>query len=155
MLELFYKINSKATIKVDGKTPQEVFENLATMMGVFSIQKCGACGSDEIKYVSRKAQGEKNKIYNYLECWCDKCFSRLSFGISDNGQIYPKVKLSQLAVEKSESDKKRFEENEAYAKKNYGNLMNGGWHKYKTEKPVQKQEAQQPVIEEKEVETPF
>jgi hypothetical protein len=134
MLELFHKINAKTTVKVEGDNPQAVFQNLATMQSVFSVDKCGCCGSDDLKYVARKAQGQKNKVYEYLELWCSKCYARLSFGISDDGQIYPKLKISQLAVEKSESDKKRAEENEEYAKKNYGNLMNAGWFKYKAEK---------------------
>ena len=134
MLELFYKINPKVTVKVDGNNPQEVFQSLAVMQGVFSTEKCGCCGSDDLKYVARKAQGQKNKVYEYLELWCNKCHARLSFGISDEGQIYPKTRISQLAVEKSESDKKRAEENEKYAKENYGMLMNNGWYKYKFEK---------------------
>lgn len=152
MLELFYKINQKVTVKVDGKNPQEVFDNLAVMQSVFSVDKCGCCQSEDLRFVVRKAQGEKNKVYNYYELWCNKCHARLSFGVSDDGQIYPKLKISQLAVEKSEADKKRAEENEAYAKKNYGNLMNAGWHKYKAEK---QQETPKQDPQKNENEAPF
>jgi hypothetical protein len=157
-LELFYKINSKTTVKVDGQNPQEVFQNLATMQSVFSVQKCGCCGSDELRYVVRSAQSQNGKkSFEYPELWCEKCYARLSFGVSDNGQIYPKIKLSQLAVDKSDSDKKRFEENEAYAKKNYGNLMNAGWHKYKAEKqaPPQTPPKTETINETEKEGTPF
>lgn len=134
MLELFYKVNQKVTVKVDGNNPQEVFQNLAIMQGVFSIEKCGCCGSDDLKYVARKAQGQKNKVYEYLELRCGKCGAKLDFGISEDGVIYPKVKITQLAVDKSDSAKKRAEENEKYAKEHYGMLMNNGWYKFKFEK---------------------
>jgi hypothetical protein len=133
MLELFYKINSKVTAKVDGKNPQEVFDNLAVMQSVFSVDKCGCCQSEDLKFVVRKAQGEKNKVYNYYELWCNKCHARLSFGVSDDGQIYPKLKISQLAVEKSEADKKRADDNADYAGKHFGWLKDAGWYKYKPE----------------------
>ena len=54
------KVNEKLEVQVEGDTLFSVFEALASAQQVFSVTKCGCCGSDNLKFVVRKAsQGKK------------------------------------------------------------------------------------------------
>jgi hypothetical protein len=125
-MQIRYKVNEKMVVVVEGDTLLDTFSKLSDAQQVFSVEKCGCCGSTEIKFVLRKATSGK-KEFNYPEVWCEKCRARLSYGQSEGGTIYPKTKWSQLM---SDSDKEQWAEAKEYADKHAGYLPHNGWYKY-------------------------
>ena len=55
---------------------------------VFGIDKCGKCGSGEIRYVTRMVDD-----YTFHEMHCTQCHARLAFGQNKKGGgLFPKRK---------------------------------------------------------------
>lgn len=73
-------------IEVDGKDAKEVFESMAHAQEVFLNTHCGACDSDNTRFVCRKS-GK----YTFYEMRCMECGCSLAFGQrSEDGALYPR-----------------------------------------------------------------
>jgi hypothetical protein len=62
-------------LTVTAETQQELFEELARHQEIFSIDTCGRCESQNIRYVVREV--DENKFF---EMRCSDCNAKLSFG---------------------------------------------------------------------------
>ena len=125
-MKVLLKVNENLTVEVAGDSLFDLFNELSSAQQVFSVSECGCCKSKNLKFVVRKASSGK-KDFNYPEVWCTDCRARLSYGQSEGGVLYPKIKWSQLL---SDSDKEQWAEAKDYADKHAGYLPNGGWYKY-------------------------
>lgn len=85
------KVNSRVFIQAEGKDHVELFEQIEGLQEVFmAYDKCGKCGSEEIRFVKR-TQGK----HVYYELHCQKCYARFSFGQNDEpkkGSLFPHTK---------------------------------------------------------------
>jgi hypothetical protein len=85
-MKVTYTFKNNAIIEVEGDNQQDVFDKIASLEEVFSINKCGKCQSDDLKFVVRNV-GK----YTYRELHCRKCWAKLSFSThSDDGTMFPK-----------------------------------------------------------------
>lgn len=102
-MKIFYKVNDKLTFELEGEGQKEIFKELATIQEIFSEEKCGLCGSTNIKFVVRSVDGN-----DYYELRCNDCGAVLAFGQhKKGGTLFPKRKDDD------------------------GNYMsNRGWHKF-------------------------
>lgn len=104
-MKVFYKANDKLSFEMEADGQKEIFKELAIIQEIFSEDKCGVCGSNNIKFVVRSVDGND---YYELRCNEAKCGSTLSFGQhKKGGTLFPKRKDDD---------------------NNY--LPNRGWHKY-------------------------
>lgn len=78
------KINPATILEVDGETPLDVFTKLAQLEEVFSIDRCGLCGSP-VHHVAREASG-----FMFYELRCQNikkdCGAALRFGQPKEGK---------------------------------------------------------------------
>ena len=102
-MKIFYKVNDKLTFELEAEGQKEIFKELATIQEIFSEEKCGVCGSTNIKFVVRSVDGN-----DYYELRCNDCGAVLAFGQhKKGGTLFPKRKDDD------------------------GNYMqNKGWHKF-------------------------
>lgn len=102
-MKIFYKVNDKLTFELEGEGQKEIFKELATIQEIFSEEKCGLCGSGNIRFVVRNVDGN-----DYYELRCIDCGAVLAFGQhKKGGTLFPKRKDDD------------------------GNYMpNRGWHKF-------------------------
>ena len=72
----------------------EMFEQASALSEVFGITKCDACGSTDIRYVTREAsKGKKEFKFHELHFKNSQCRARLSFGQHATGNtLFPKRK---------------------------------------------------------------
>ena len=67
---------------------KEVFSNIGNFQEIMSYEKCGKCGSENLRFVVRKVDK-----YTYYEIRCMDCGAKLEFGVvQDTEQLYPKRK---------------------------------------------------------------
>lgn len=70
---------------------RDVFEKLASFQEVFGVEKCGKCGSEDLRYVVRVDDSD-NKYFE-LKCKAQGCYSKLRFGCTKQGNnLFPKRK---------------------------------------------------------------
>jgi hypothetical protein len=102
-MKIFYKVNDKLTFELEGEGQKEIFKELSTIQEIFSEEKCGLCGSTNIRFVVRNVDGN-----DYYELRCLDCGAVLAFGQhKKGGTLFPKRKDDD------------------------GNYMpNKGWHKF-------------------------
>lgn len=102
-MKILYKVNDKLTFELEGEGQKEIFKELATIQEIFSEEKCGLCGSNNIRFVVRNVDGN-----DYYELRCLDCGAVLAFGQhKKGGTLFPKRKDDD------------------------GNYMpNKGWHKF-------------------------
>lgn len=113
------KLNMRSpvgTFQIEGQTQMEVFESIAKIQEVFSEEKCGLCGCEDLRYAVRVV-GK----YKFPELHCTKCQGRLSFGQiqEPKGELFPIRKL----IEKTGQPNRE--------KGKFGS--HNGWTKYKGE----------------------
>ena len=102
-MKVKYKVSDKLEFELEGAGQKEVFKELALIQEIFGEEKCGVCGSQNIKFVVRNVEGN-----DYYELRCSDCGSILAFGQhKKGGTLFPKRK---------EDDGKY--------------LPNRGWHKW-------------------------
>ena len=76
--------NPNFPCEVMGNTPLEVWKAAASMVGLISVRKCGACDSENIRPDVRHVKTDKNDFDSYG--WrCDSCGSSLKFGVNKEG----------------------------------------------------------------------
>jgi hypothetical protein len=124
------KVNSKVIIEAEGKNHTELFEELSGLQEVFADDLCGVCKNNRedgwpskgIRIVVRE-----NGKFKFYELHCLDCHSRLVFGQSDGGILFPKRRWAQL----SDNEKEQRADQEQYAEEHKGYLPNNGWFKWK------------------------
>ena len=106
-MKLRYKVNNKLEFELEGEGQKEIFKELASVQEIFGEEKCGICGSQNLKFVVRNVDGN-----DYFELRCMDCGAILSFGQhKKGGTLFPRRKDDQ---------------------NNW--LQNKGWHKWQGQK---------------------
>ena len=102
-----YKVGDKLEFELDGAGQKELFKEIASIQEIFGENKCGICGSKNIKSIVRVVDDNE-----YYELRCMDCGAILSYGQhKKGGTLFPKRKDSD------------------------GNYMpNNGWHKWTPKK---------------------
>lgn len=102
-MKVLYNANDKLQFELEGSGQKEIFKELAVIQEIFSEDKCGGCGKNNIKFIVRNVDSN-----DYYELRCNDCGSVLSFGQhKKGGTLFPKRKDDEG---------------------NY--LPNKGWHKW-------------------------
>jgi hypothetical protein len=116
-----FQATQSVRVEVEGESPAELFESLASAQEAFVHECCGMCKCPNLKFLVRTDE-EENKYYE-MKCTNFSCGARLPFGQNKKpkGALYPKRRWTTL----SEKEK----ENRGPEPKN-GYLPNGGWYKY-------------------------
>ncbi len=118
------KVTDSLSFEIEADTEDDTFKSIARVQEVFNNSTCGKCKSSNTHYMCR----HDSKDNDWLEVVCKDCRAKIIFGrTKKNGQIYPKVKWSQL----SEKQQEQRANEEAYADKHYGYLPDNGWFLYK------------------------
>jgi hypothetical protein len=109
-MKVKYKVSDKLEFELEGGGQKEVFKELATIQEIFGEEKCGVCGSTNLRFVVRNVESN-----DYFELRCVNCSALLAFGQhKKGGTLFPKRK----------------DDNNNY-------LPSNGWHKW-TKDPKQK-----------------
>ena len=78
----------RTTVELESDTVKDAFAQLATFQEVFGEDKCGKCGSDNLRFVVRENDGN-----SYYEIRCQECGAKLSFGANKvGGGLFPRRK---------------------------------------------------------------
>lgn len=102
-MKVTYKANDKLTFELEASGQKEIFKELALIQEIFSEEKCGLCGSKNLKFIVRNVEGN-----DYYELRCSDCGALLAFGQhKKGGTLFPKRK----------------DDNNNW-------LPNNGWHKW-------------------------
>lgn len=81
--------NTRLQVEIEGNSAKEIFKQLAEFQEVFDEDKCGLCGSQNLKFVCRTVDGN-----DFFEIKCLKCFGKLAFGQhKTGGSLFPKRKI--------------------------------------------------------------
>jgi hypothetical protein len=87
-MKLNYKVSDKLSFELEGEGQKEIFKELASIQEIFGEEKCGLCGSSNIKYVVRNVDGN-----DYYELRCADCGAILAFGQhKKGGTLFPRRK---------------------------------------------------------------
>ncbi len=89
MKATFAALGGQISIEVEGNTTKELFEKLADVQEIFgAAEKCGACGSVNIRLRSRKVDD-----FQFHEMYCESCSAAFSFGQKKVGAaLFPRRK---------------------------------------------------------------
>lgn len=90
MLEAQYKTsNGRLVFKLTAENAKAMFQEIARVQDVFEAESaCGACNSENIRFVARKVED-----YDYYELQCLDCGAAFRFGQSKTGNnLFPKRK---------------------------------------------------------------
>lgn len=81
--------NGRLSIQLDGDSQKDVFRQISSFQEVFEESSCGACSSEDLRFVVRTVDDN-----NFYELHCNKCYSRLAFGQHKNkeGTLFPRRK---------------------------------------------------------------
>ncbi len=98
--------NDRVTIEVDASDQKSLFEAISHAEEVFLEQKCGLCGCDRLRFVTRIIDD-----FKFYERQCTACFARLTMGQSKErpGTLFPKRKLITSGPEAGKPDMKNGE----------------------------------------------
>ena len=78
----------RTTVELESDTVKDAFAQLSTFQEVFGEDKCGKCGSDNLRFVVRENDGN-----SYYEIRCQECGAKLSFGANKvGGGLFPRRK---------------------------------------------------------------
>jgi hypothetical protein len=115
------KVTNSLSIESEKESVDELFKEISTIQETFEDTKCGVCGSTDIKFVVREAEGFE---FYEMHCKDTKCRARLSFGHSkENKKLYAK-RCETETQGKNKGKAKRDENGKAIW------LPNNGWAKY-------------------------
>ncbi|MBC8436736.1 hypothetical protein H8D85_00265 [bacterium] len=86
-MKVVYKAGKLEAV-IEGSGQKEIFAGIAKFEEIFADEPCGACGSNETRYVVRDVEGN-----SYHEKKCTKCGAALSYGaLKDGSGLFPKRK---------------------------------------------------------------
>ena len=107
MKYIYTTANGRLTVEFEADEQKAAWKQLAIFQEVFTETKCGVCGSENLRFVTRTV--DKNDFY---ELHCIDCGAKLAFGQhKTGGTLFPK--------RKDEDDKL---------------MPNNGWFKWNGEK---------------------
>ena len=80
--------NGKISVEFDGESYKDLFGQISSFQEIFEETHCGACESENLKFIVRTV--DEN---DYYELRCLDCGARLSFGVmKKGGGLFPKRK---------------------------------------------------------------
>ena len=80
----------RLSVELECDSQKELFTQLASFQEVFSENKCGKCGSENLRFVVRENDGNE-----YYELRCLDCGAKLAFGVmKKGGGLFPRRKDS-------------------------------------------------------------
>ncbi len=84
------RVSPTTVITAEADNQLDLFKQLASLTEVFGEPACAKCGSEYAYRV--RTVGEGKKQYSYAECVCKNkdCRSKLAFGQSEDGALFPK-----------------------------------------------------------------
>jgi hypothetical protein len=87
-MKVKYKANDKLEFELEASGQKEIFKELALIQEIFSEDKCGLCGSHNLRFIVRNVDGN-----DYYELRCNDCGAVLAFGQhKKGGTLFPKRK---------------------------------------------------------------
>lgn len=87
-MKLKYKVNDRLEFELEAEGQKQIFKELSTLQEIFGEACCGACKSDELRFVVRNVEDN-----DYYELRCTKCGSVLQYGQhKKGGTLFPKRK---------------------------------------------------------------
>lgn len=76
------------SVQFESDTQKDMFSQIAAFQEVFGEEKCGKCGSTNLRFVVRTVDDNE-----YYELRCLDCGARLAYGVNKKGgTIFPKRK---------------------------------------------------------------
>lgn len=87
----------KLWLEVTADTQKELFTSIAGLTDVFSEEKCGLCGSEDIKPIVRKSsKGKQEFEYPEYHCQNPQCLARLTICLNNDksGNMYAQRRLT-------------------------------------------------------------
>jgi len=99
-MEIEFEPKSGLKMKIQGENQKELIRQMAAHTEILGQKKCGACGSEDIRWQVRNVEsdkgGKKKQQFEYFELVCNSkgCRARLSFGSLNDGtdSLFPKRK---------------------------------------------------------------
>jgi hypothetical protein len=84
--------NGRLVFEIEGAGPKALFEQIALVQDVFEAEdKCGQCGSSNIRFRVRSAKTQASKDVCYFELRCKECRAQFDYGQSkDTVNLFPK-----------------------------------------------------------------
>lgn len=86
----FKSANGRLTLTVEADTAAMAFSHLSMFQEIFDHDKCGKCGSTEVRFDTFTGKG-----YVIHGIKCDKCSAKLNFWTNKDGSMYPNRKDKQ------------------------------------------------------------
>ena len=87
-MKVTYRATDKLVFELEGSGQKEIFKELALIQEIFSEEKCGLCGSTNLKFIVRNVDNN-----DYFELRCNDCGAILSYGQhKKGGTLFPKRK---------------------------------------------------------------
>lgn len=74
-MKVTYRATDKLVFELEGSGQKEIFKELALIQEIFSEEKCGLCGSTNLKFIVRNVDNN-----DYFELRCNDCGAILAFG---------------------------------------------------------------------------
>jgi len=85
-VKMKWNATPKLWLEVEANSVTEAIEIISGYATVFSITKCGKCGSERVRPEHRVASG-----YNFYNIRCDECGAQFDFGQhKEGGTLFPK-----------------------------------------------------------------
>jgi len=82
--------NGRLSVALEGDGQAAIFQEIGRFQEVFEEDKCGKCGSDDIRFVVRN---NDENLYHELRCKNVDCRAKLAFGAhKKGGGLFPKRK---------------------------------------------------------------
>ena len=79
-MKVTYKASDKLSFELEGAGQKEIFKELALIQEIFSEEKCGLCGKNNLRFIVRNVEGN-----DYYELRCNDCGAVLAFGQHKKG----------------------------------------------------------------------
>lgn len=91
-MKVKYKVGDKLEFELEGSGQKEIFKELALIQEIFAEEKCGLCGSTNLRFVVRSVEGN-----DYYELRCADCGAVLAFGQhKKGGTLFQKEKMMMV-----------------------------------------------------------
>lgn len=84
--------NGRLVFEIEGDSPKALFEQVALLEDVFEADdKCGQCGSQNIRFRVRNVKTQAGKDVRYFELRCIDCWAQFDYGQSQGTvNLFPK-----------------------------------------------------------------
>jgi hypothetical protein len=87
-MKIVFRASERLTVEVDADNQKELFKAMSAAQELVGEAKCGACGSENLRFVVRHVEGN-----DYYELRCADCGAVLQFGQHKaGGTLFPRRK---------------------------------------------------------------